>query len=174
LLPPDDGLLASPKHVEAQWLNKVKINSASGWFHHAYFEMHGQQNIKFSRTSVSRDKLSKFSLWFRINSGIQITFCGWSCHVDYCLHAGIIRNWNGFQFSLQVVQGLPREKYTYCTLQWILNYTELRVDINGNSHGLWMWHVQAVGICRVLVYIMTTQVPTQLDYHPVSVNAMPT
>jgi hypothetical protein len=28
-LPPDDGLLASPKHVEVQWLNKLKINSAS-------------------------------------------------------------------------------------------------------------------------------------------------
>jgi hypothetical protein len=32
LLPPDDGLLASPKHVDVQWLNKLKINSASSWF----------------------------------------------------------------------------------------------------------------------------------------------
>jgi hypothetical protein len=27
-----DGKLASPKHVEVQWLNKLKINSASRWF----------------------------------------------------------------------------------------------------------------------------------------------
>jgi hypothetical protein len=34
LLPPDDGLLASPKHVQEWWLNKLKINSASSWFHY--------------------------------------------------------------------------------------------------------------------------------------------
>jgi hypothetical protein len=33
-LPPDDGPLASPKHVDVQWLNKLKINSASSWFHY--------------------------------------------------------------------------------------------------------------------------------------------
>jgi hypothetical protein len=32
LLPPDDGKLASPKHVEVYWLNKLKINSAPNWF----------------------------------------------------------------------------------------------------------------------------------------------
>jgi hypothetical protein len=36
LLPPDDGLLASLKHVEVLLLNKVKINSASGWFHYMH------------------------------------------------------------------------------------------------------------------------------------------
>jgi hypothetical protein len=36
LLPPDDGQLASPKHVEVQWRNKLKINSASSWFHYMY------------------------------------------------------------------------------------------------------------------------------------------
>jgi hypothetical protein len=34
LLPPDDGLLASPKHVEVYWLNKLKTNSAASWFHY--------------------------------------------------------------------------------------------------------------------------------------------
>jgi hypothetical protein len=29
----------SPKHVEVEWLNKQKINSASGWFH--YVQLHG-------------------------------------------------------------------------------------------------------------------------------------
>jgi hypothetical protein len=32
LLPPDDGPLACQKHVAVQWLNKLKINSASRWF----------------------------------------------------------------------------------------------------------------------------------------------
>jgi hypothetical protein len=36
LLPPDDGLQASPKHVEVERLNKLKINSASSWFHYAH------------------------------------------------------------------------------------------------------------------------------------------
>jgi hypothetical protein len=34
LLSPDDGLLASPKHVEVQLLSEVKINIASGWFYY--------------------------------------------------------------------------------------------------------------------------------------------
>jgi hypothetical protein len=36
LLPPDDGQLASPKHVEGKWLSKVKINNASSWFHYGH------------------------------------------------------------------------------------------------------------------------------------------
>jgi hypothetical protein len=37
LLPPDDWQLASPKHVvEIQLLNKLKINSAPGWFHYTH------------------------------------------------------------------------------------------------------------------------------------------
>jgi hypothetical protein len=32
LLPPDDGLLASPNHVEVLLLNELKINGASSWF----------------------------------------------------------------------------------------------------------------------------------------------
>jgi hypothetical protein len=35
-LPPDDGLLASPKHVAVRWLNKLRINSASGWFNYTH------------------------------------------------------------------------------------------------------------------------------------------
>ena len=106
--------------------------------------------------------------------GSLLLFCGWFCHKGFCLHAGIIRNWNRFQFILQVIQGLPRGKYTYCTLKLMLNYIELRVCIHRNSHGLWMWHVQAVGVRRVPVYVMTTKVPMQHDWQPLSVNAMRT
>ena len=45
--PPDDGLQIYPKHVEVDWRNKLRINSASSWFLlHRCIEMHGQQNIK--------------------------------------------------------------------------------------------------------------------------------
>ena len=47
-IPPDDGLQICPKHVEVDWRNKLRINSASSWFSlHRCIEMHGQQNIKF-------------------------------------------------------------------------------------------------------------------------------
>jgi hypothetical protein len=36
LLTPDDGLLASPKHVEVQRWNKLKINCVSSWFHYMH------------------------------------------------------------------------------------------------------------------------------------------
>jgi hypothetical protein len=46
-IPPDDGLQTCPKHVEVDWRNKLRINSASSWFSlHGCIEMHGQQNIK--------------------------------------------------------------------------------------------------------------------------------
>jgi hypothetical protein len=31
-IPPDDGLQISPKHVEVDWRNKLRINNASSWF----------------------------------------------------------------------------------------------------------------------------------------------
>jgi hypothetical protein len=47
-IPPDDGLQVCPKHVEVDWRNKPRINSASSWFSlHRYIEMHSQQNIKW-------------------------------------------------------------------------------------------------------------------------------
>jgi hypothetical protein len=46
-IPPGDGLQICPKHVEADWRNKLRINSASGWFSlHRCIEMHSHQNIK--------------------------------------------------------------------------------------------------------------------------------
>jgi hypothetical protein len=46
-IPPDDGLQICPKHVEVDWRNIRKLNSASSWFSlHGYIEMHGQQNMK--------------------------------------------------------------------------------------------------------------------------------
>jgi len=32
-IPPDDGLQIWPKHVEVDWRNKLRINSASSWFY---------------------------------------------------------------------------------------------------------------------------------------------
>ena len=47
-IPPDDRLQICPKHVEVDWLNKLRINSASSWFLlHRGIEMHGQLNIKY-------------------------------------------------------------------------------------------------------------------------------
>jgi hypothetical protein len=31
-IPPDDGLHICPKHVEVDWWNKLRINSALSWF----------------------------------------------------------------------------------------------------------------------------------------------
>jgi len=33
-IPPDDGLKICPKHVEVDGQNKLRINSASSWFHY--------------------------------------------------------------------------------------------------------------------------------------------
>ena len=33
-VPPDDGLKICPKHVEVDGQNKLRINSASSWFHY--------------------------------------------------------------------------------------------------------------------------------------------
>jgi hypothetical protein len=47
-IPPDDGLQICPKHVEVDWRNKLRINSASSWLLlHGCIEMHGQQNVKY-------------------------------------------------------------------------------------------------------------------------------
>ena len=44
---PDDELQICPKHVEVDWRNKQRINSAASWFLlQGYIEMHGQQNTK--------------------------------------------------------------------------------------------------------------------------------
>ena len=45
-IPPDDGLKICSKHVEIDWRNTLRINSASSWFSlQGCIEMHGQQNI---------------------------------------------------------------------------------------------------------------------------------
>ena len=47
-IPPHDGLQTCSKHVEIEWRNKLRINSASSWFSlHGCTEMHSQQNIKY-------------------------------------------------------------------------------------------------------------------------------
>ena len=48
-VPPDDGLQICPKHIEVDWRNKMRINSALSWFLlHRCIEMHDQQNVKKS------------------------------------------------------------------------------------------------------------------------------
>ena len=50
-IPTDDGLQICPKHVEVEWRNKLRINSASSWFSlHRCIAMQGQQNIKKRNT----------------------------------------------------------------------------------------------------------------------------
>ena len=39
-IPPDDGLKICPKHVEADWRNILRINSASSWFLLHRFELY--------------------------------------------------------------------------------------------------------------------------------------
>ena len=49
--PPDDGLQICPKHVEVDWRDKARKNSASSWFSlHGYTEMQGHQNVKLCVT----------------------------------------------------------------------------------------------------------------------------
>ena len=46
-IPPCDGLQICPKHVEVDWRNKLRINSASSWFlSHRCIEMHGEKKHK--------------------------------------------------------------------------------------------------------------------------------
>ena len=52
-IPPDDGLQICPKHVQVDWRNKLRINSASGWFSlRGCIEMHGQRNVKFTQPRI--------------------------------------------------------------------------------------------------------------------------
>jgi uncharacterized protein YjiS (DUF1127 family) len=58
VVPPDDEQQASLKHVEVNYLNKLKVNSASCWFLlYGFITMHGQQNIKFRRYNFERNQL---------------------------------------------------------------------------------------------------------------------
>jgi len=60
--PHDDVLQICPKHVEVDWRNKLRINSASSWFSlRRFIEMHGQQNIKFNQASCIPDPLMEIT-----------------------------------------------------------------------------------------------------------------
>ena len=49
VVPSDDEEQDCSKHVEVNYWNKLKVNSASCWFFlHGYITMHGQQNIEFN------------------------------------------------------------------------------------------------------------------------------
>jgi hypothetical protein len=55
-IPPDDVLQICPKHVEVEWRNKLRINSASSWISlQGFIEMDRQQNMNFSNIIVCPD-----------------------------------------------------------------------------------------------------------------------
>lgn len=59
VVPPDDEQEACSKHVEVNYWNKLKVDSASCWFLlYGYIMIHGQQNIKFATI--------KFKLWLQV------------------------------------------------------------------------------------------------------------
>ena len=70
-IPPDDGLQTCPKHVEVDWRNKQRINSALFGFYctHTYIELQGQQDIRF------RFYVTVTSLIFRV---VSATVSRWS------------------------------------------------------------------------------------------------
>jgi len=52
VVPPDDKQQACSKHVEVNYWNKLKVNSASCRLSlYGYITIHGQQNIKFKAYS---------------------------------------------------------------------------------------------------------------------------
>jgi hypothetical protein len=66
-VPPDDKQQACWKHVEVNYWNRLKVNSASCWFLlYGYITMHGQQNIKYVKVCK---RLSQWSL--SIDHGID-------------------------------------------------------------------------------------------------------
>jgi hypothetical protein len=72
LLPPDDGLLASPKHAEVKWLHKLKINSATSWFHYTLIS-----RCTVNETSNSAEKFFGIFLSFNI-----VGMCLWWGYVN--------------------------------------------------------------------------------------------
>jgi hypothetical protein len=53
IIPPAYVLQICPKHVEIDWRNKLRINSASSWFLlHRCIEVHCQQNIQLTKQYV--------------------------------------------------------------------------------------------------------------------------
>ena len=54
-IPPDYGLQICLKHVDVDWRNKLRINSASSWFSlHRCIVMQCQQNIKITEVNTHR------------------------------------------------------------------------------------------------------------------------
>ena len=49
-IPPDDGLQICPKHVEVDWRNKLRLNSASSWF-----SLHECIEMKVNKTKCRSD-----------------------------------------------------------------------------------------------------------------------
>jgi sRNA-binding regulator protein Hfq len=72
--PPDDGLQIRPKHVEVDWQNKLRTNSASSWvLLHRCIEMHGQQNIKYSNFNVHLSMYRNDILVYKIQQDAHVT-----------------------------------------------------------------------------------------------------
>jgi hypothetical protein len=81
LLPPDDGLLASLKPVEVQWMNKLKINSASSWFHYAH---------------ISRCTVNKTQNTVSYSTVVVLNWCAVSNVTVCCVALGRVREDGGY------------------------------------------------------------------------------
>jgi predicted tellurium resistance membrane protein TerC len=88
LLPPDDGLQMGPKHVEAWWFNKVKINSASCWLLYKYkFKihiLHSQPNIKYTKISETQQRNS-VTVWGVLTAVLLKIWVFWNVTLLCCL-----------------------------------------------------------------------------------------
>jgi len=95
-IPPDDGLQICPKHVEVDWRNNLRINSASSWFVlHSYIPPSGD-NVWCTAHRKMWGKCGKFIV-------IQIYICIQSVH---------LRNFLFYLFSFSYV-GVPLEISNY-------------------------------------------------------------
>jgi hypothetical protein len=72
-IPPEDGLQICPKHIEVDWRNKLRLNSASSWF-----LLHSTYDVWSSINTFQRDQ------------PISLVDCGWrvnhlKCLISLCL-----------------------------------------------------------------------------------------
>jgi len=103
--PPDDEQLACSKHIEVNYWNKLKENSAFCWFLlYGYITMHGQQNIK-KNTHIQHMRLWPRSEGFaptgryatEVRSFLRsacltLEYQSTTCHILRTVHCDILRN----------------------------------------------------------------------------------
>ena len=81
-IPPDDGLQICPKHVDVDWRNKLRINSASSWF-----SLHGCYSVVISggahrEVMANRPDIAiKNKKRENIHTDRCSNTCGQKCHI---------------------------------------------------------------------------------------------